>query len=123
MENRKIDSAESHYHPHVYPTPLPGRSMSDRSSIGRRQEGAPQPLPLGGDRGAMAWLIAAGISIVLIAPAPFFWCPPAWIIYFLSRRPRASARSVSLGSGRKGTPAGLGYTASSRPQRTSSDSW
>jgi len=38
----------------------------------------------------MTWLIAAGISIVLIAPAPFSWCPPAWIIYFLSKQPRAS---------------------------------
>lgn len=52
----------------------------------------------------MDWLMTAAMVLTLIAPAPFFWCPPAWIIYALSRRPRE-----------------IGHAAPLQPERPSSD--
>lgn len=31
------------------------------------------------------WLAAAGLAAWLIAPAPFFWAPPFWVVVLSSR--------------------------------------
>jgi hypothetical protein len=34
-----------------------------------------------------AWANAAGWACLIIAPLPFFWCPPAWVLWLMSTRP------------------------------------
>jgi hypothetical protein len=65
------------------------------SPFGRRAVAA-WPFPFAPDPDTMDWLMAAGMVLALIAPAPFFWCPPAWVFYFLSQRTRDIGRAAPL---------------------------
>jgi len=40
------------------------------------------------------YLVATAYTLALIAPCPFFWNPPFWILTFLSVPPRGSARRI-----------------------------
>ena len=70
-------------------------AAGDQRKFALKMSGGAIHLPPGLELGY--WGTAIATASVLIAPAPFFWCPPAWVLYLLS--PRAQ-RGLPWRSGR-----------------------
>lgn len=66
--------------------------------IGGRATGGGQTASHGERWSTLDYAVAAAYAALLIAPAPFFWAPPAWVwaLMSLPGRPAETARADGL---------------------------